>query len=68
MVAQNDYQTFVWINVEETVLSEDTQLKPEPTYDSDYKVVVDLVNQVRDKLAQEDRQKQDLVWKYRKHK
>jgi hypothetical protein len=41
---------------------------PELIYDPDDKVVIEMVNQVRDKLAQEDRQKRELVWKYRKHK
>jgi hypothetical protein len=41
---------------------------PELIYDPDDKVLTEMVNQVRDKLAQENRQKQDLVWKYRKHK
>jgi hypothetical protein len=41
---------------------------PELIYDPDDKVLIEMVNQVRDKLAQENRQKQDLVWKYRKHK
>jgi len=41
---------------------------PELIYDPDDKALIEMVNQVRDKLAQENRQKQDLVWKYRKHK
>ncbi len=41
---------------------------PELIYDSEDKVVVELVNQVRDKLAEEDKRKRELVWKYRNHK
>ena len=41
---------------------------PELIYDPDDKTVTEMVNQVRDKLAKEDRQKRELVWKYRKHK
>jgi hypothetical protein len=41
---------------------------PELIYDPDDKTLVEMVNQVRDKLAEEDRQKRELVWKYRSHK
>jgi hypothetical protein len=41
---------------------------PELIYDPDDKVLAEMVNQVRDKLAEEAKQKRDLVWKYRKHK
>jgi len=49
-------------------VSEDSRITPEPTYDLDDKVVVDLVNQVREKLAEEDKRKREFVWKYRNHK
>lgn len=49
-------------------MSEDSHITPEPTYDSDEKVVVEMVNQVREKLAEEDKRKRELVWKYRNHK
>jgi len=41
---------------------------PELIYDPDDKTLTEMVNQVRDKLAEEDRQKRELVWKYRSHK
>jgi hypothetical protein len=41
---------------------------PELIYDPDDKVVIEMVNQVRDKLAEEAKQKRELVWKYRNHK
>ncbi len=41
---------------------------PELIYDPDDKVVIAMVNQVRDKLAEEAKQKRELVWKYRNHK
>jgi hypothetical protein len=41
---------------------------PDLIYDPDDKTLTEMVNQVRDKLAQEDRQKRELVWKYRSHK
>lgn len=41
---------------------------PELIYDPDDKVLTEMVNQVRDKLAEEDRQKRELAWKYRSHK
>jgi hypothetical protein len=41
---------------------------PELIYDPDDKVLVEMVNQVRDKLAEEAKQKHELVWKYRNHK
>ena len=41
---------------------------PELIYDADDKVVVEMVNQVRDKLAKEDKYRSAIVWKYRKHK
>jgi hypothetical protein len=49
-------------------VSEDPHITPESACDSDDKVVVDLVNQVREKLAEEDKRKRELVWKYRNHK
>jgi hypothetical protein len=41
---------------------------PELIYDADDRVVVEIVNQVRDKLAKEEKYRSALVWKYRKHK
>jgi hypothetical protein len=41
---------------------------PELIYDPDDKVVIEMVNQVRDKLAKEAKQKRETVWKYRNHK
>jgi len=41
---------------------------PELIYDPDDKVLVEMVNQVRDKLAEEAKRKHELVWKYRNHK
>jgi len=41
---------------------------PELIYDPDDKVVIEMVNQVRDKLAEEAKQKREFVWKYRNHK
>jgi hypothetical protein len=41
---------------------------PELIYDPDDKTLVEMVNQVRDKLAEEDRQKRQIEWKYRNHK
>ncbi len=41
---------------------------PELIYDPHDKVVIEMVNQVRDKLAKEAKQKRELVWKYRNHK
>jgi len=41
---------------------------PQLIYDADDKVVVEMVNQVRDKLAKEEKYRSSLVWKYRKHK
>lgn len=41
---------------------------PELIYNPDDKTLTEMVNQVRDKLAEEDRQKRELVWKYRNHK
>jgi hypothetical protein len=49
-------------------VSEDSHITPELTYDSDDKVVAEMVNQVREKLAEEDKRKRELVWKYRNHK
>jgi hypothetical protein len=41
---------------------------PELIYDPDDKTLTEMVNQVRDKLAEEAKQKRELVWKYRSHK
>lgn len=41
---------------------------PQLIYDADDRVVVEMVNQVRDKLAKEEKYRSALVWKYRKHK
>ena len=41
---------------------------PELIYDPDDKTLTEMVNQVRDKLAEEAKQKRELVWKYRNHK
>jgi len=41
---------------------------PELIYNPDDKTLTEMVNQVRDKLAEEAKQKRELVWKYRNHK
>jgi hypothetical protein len=41
---------------------------PELIYDADDRVVVEIVNQVRDKLAKEDKRRRELVWNYRNSK
>lgn len=41
---------------------------PELIYDPDDKVLTEMVNRVRDKLAEEAKQKREIEWKYKNYK